>query len=124
MTFNLPGFSGIDARSGALSPQSVCCSSTAAMSMSTRWKRSGRGSRFFRPTCKALFHELICGVYIADSMGPLDMAGINKRGIRAVEEALGTKLNERIDCVTQVDEWVVRHWAYCNGFTTLVRRPQ
>jgi cephalosporin hydroxylase len=75
--------------------------------------------------CKVLFHDTNMRRFYRRLDGTIGHGWDNNRGvIRAIEESLGTKFNERIDFVTTVHEWVVRHWSHCNGFTTMERRSQ
>jgi cephalosporin hydroxylase len=80
---------------------------------------------FLSPNCKALFHDTNMRRFYRRLDGTIGHGWNNDRGvIKAIEESLGTKFNERVDFVTTVHEWVVRHWAHCNGFTTMERRLQ
>jgi cephalosporin hydroxylase len=80
---------------------------------------------FLSPNCKVLFHDTNMRRFYRRLDGTIGHGWNNHRGvIRAIEESLGTKFNERMDFVTTVDGWVVRHWSHCNGFTTLERRSQ
>ncbi|HEV7674630.1 MAG TPA: class I SAM-dependent methyltransferase [Candidatus Angelobacter sp.] len=80
---------------------------------------------FLSPNCKALFHDTNMRSFYRRLDGTIGHGWNNSRGvIKAIEESLGTKFNERIDFVTTVHGWVVRHWAHCNGFTTMERRSQ
>jgi len=80
---------------------------------------------FLSPNCKVLFHDTNMRSFYRRLDGTIGHGWNNSRGvIKAIEENLGTKFNERIDFVTTVGEWLVRHWAHCNGFTTIERRLQ
>ncbi|HLJ62503.1 MAG TPA: class I SAM-dependent methyltransferase [Stellaceae bacterium] len=72
--------------------------------------------------CKVIFHDTNLRKYFRRLDGTIGGGWDNERGvIRAIEERLDTKFNERIDFVTTVDEWTIRHWAHCNGLTVLER---
>jgi len=74
--------------------------------------------------CKVIFHDTNLGNFTRRSDGTIVRSWNNHRGvIRAIEEYLGTKLNERRNFVTTVSGWTVRHWAHCNGLTILERVP-
>jgi len=49
----------------------------------------------------------------------------NQRGVMAaIEQYLGCSLDESRDFTTLRGEWIVRHYASCNGLTILERLPQ
>jgi cephalosporin hydroxylase len=74
--------------------------------------------------CKVIFHDTNLGNFTRRSDGTIARSWNNNRGvIRAIEEYLGIRLNERRDFVTTVNDWIVRHWAHCNGLTILERLP-
>lgn len=76
------------------------------------------------PRCKVIFHDTNLRSFGRRIDGTIMRAWDNERGvIRAIEDYLGTKINERVNFVTTINEWVVRHWAYCNGLTILERVP-
>ena len=81
---------------------------------------------YLSPTCKVIFHDTNLRNFNRRSDGTILRGWDNQRGvIRAIEEYLGATLNERADFVTIINEWIVRHWAHCNGLTILERRlPQ
>jgi cephalosporin hydroxylase len=75
--------------------------------------------------CKVLFHDTNPKRFYRRLDGTIG-AGVNwKRGVvQAIEEHLGTRFNERLDFVTTVNDWLIRHWAHCNGLTTMERTPR
>lgn len=77
---------------------------------------------FLLPKCKVLFHDTNLRRFYRRADGTVGHGWNNDRGvIKAIEESLGTKFNERLDFVTTVQGWLVRHWAHCNGLTTMER---
>ncbi|HET9182634.1 MAG TPA: class I SAM-dependent methyltransferase [Candidatus Angelobacter sp.] len=74
------------------------------------------------PKCKVIFHDTNMGNYYRQQNGTIRKGWDNQRGvIRAIEEHLGTRFNEKISFVTTVNEWLVRHWPYCSGLTVMER---
>jgi len=74
------------------------------------------------PRGKVIFHDTNLRRYVRRSDGRIGWAYDNNRGvIRAIEEYLDTRLNERVDFITIVDEWLIRHWSHCSGLTVLER---
>jgi cephalosporin hydroxylase len=74
--------------------------------------------------CKVIFHDTNLRNFTRRSDGTILRSWNNHRGvIRAIEEYLGAKVNERRNFVTTVNDWMVRHWAHCNGLTILERAP-
>ncbi len=72
--------------------------------------------------CKVIFHDTNMRRFYRRLDGTIGEGWNNKRGvIQAIEECLGTRFNERIDFVTTVHEWLIRHWAHCNGLTIMER---
>lgn len=72
--------------------------------------------------CKVIFHDTNLRRIMRRADGTLWLAWINQRGvIRAIEEQLGARFNERRDFVASVAGWKIRHWSYCNGLTVLER---
>src|SRR5262249_12436636 len=72
--------------------------------------------------CKVIFHDTNIKRFYRRLDGTIEPGWNNDRGvIRAIEEHLGTRLNERIDFVTIVHEWLIRHWSHCSGLTTMER---
>jgi cephalosporin hydroxylase len=77
--------------------------------------------------CKVLFHDTNAKRFYRRLDGTIGGGLSCKRGVvQAIEEYLGTRLNERLDFVTIAREWLIRHWAHCNGLAVLerVRSPQ
>lgn len=80
---------------------------------------------FLSQRCKVMFHDTNLKHLYRRLDGTIGRGWNNRRGvIRAIEDYLGTKFNERLDFVTTLNEWVIRHWAHCNGFTVLERIPR
>ena len=76
------------------------------------------------PKSKVIFHDTNLRKLGRRMDGTLLRGWDNDRGvIRAIEDFLGARLNERVDFVTTINQWVVRHWARCNGLTVLERVP-
>jgi len=74
------------------------------------------------PRCKVICHDTNMKHYYRQQNGMILRGFDNQRGvIRALEERLKTRFNERISFVTTVNEWLVRHWPYCSGLTVLER---
>jgi len=72
--------------------------------------------------CKVIFHDTNIKLFYRRLDGTIEPGWNNKRGvIRAVEEHLGTRLNERVDFVTIAQGWLIRHWSHCSGLTTMER---
>jgi Methyltransferase domain len=72
--------------------------------------------------CKVIFHDTNLRYIMRRADGTLWLAWANDRGvIRAIEEQLGTKLDERREFATTAAGWKIRHWPYCNGLTVLER---
>jgi cephalosporin hydroxylase len=72
--------------------------------------------------CKVIFHDTNIRKVYRRLDGTLGTAWDNKRGvIQAIEDHVGAKFNERLDFVTTVNEWIIRHWAHCNGLTVMER---
>jgi predicted O-methyltransferase YrrM len=78
---------------------------------------------FLSPRCTVLFHDTNMRFLYRRLNGTIGHAWNNKRGvIRAIEERLGARFDERITFATCIGEWMIRHWDHCNGFTILSRR--
>jgi cephalosporin hydroxylase len=75
--------------------------------------------------CKVLFHDTNPKRFYRRLDGTIgEGISCKRQVVQAIEERLGTRFNERLDFVTTVDEWLIRHWAYCNGLTLMERmRP-
>ena len=74
------------------------------------------------PKCKVIFHDTNMKAYYRQQNGTILRGFDNQRGvIRAIEEHLKTRFNEKISFVTTVNGWLVRHWPYCSGLTVLER---
>lgn len=71
---------------------------------------------------KVIFHDTNMKNIFRQQDGTLREGWDNQRGvIRAIEEKLDTKFNEKISFVTTVNGWVVRHWPYSSGLTIMER---
>jgi cephalosporin hydroxylase len=69
---------------------------------------------------KAIFHDTNMRKIYRRADGTLGAGWNNQRGVvRAIEEMLGARFNEKQDFVAVVGRWTVRHWAHCNGLTVL-----
>jgi cephalosporin hydroxylase len=80
---------------------------------------------YLADSCKVIFHDTNMKRFFRKLDGTIESGWDNQRGvIRAIEEHLGTKLNESLDFVTIVQGWLIRHWAHCNGLTTMERSRQ
>lgn len=72
--------------------------------------------------CKVILHDTNLKTFYRRTDGTVGRGWDNARGvIRALEESLNTKFNEKVDFVTTVDQWIIRHWAHCNGLTIMER---
>jgi cephalosporin hydroxylase len=77
---------------------------------------------YLSASCKVLFHDTYPKRFYRRLDGTIGEGVNSKRGvIQPIEEYLGTRLDERIDFVTIVHDWLIRHWAHCNGLTTMER---
>jgi cephalosporin hydroxylase len=77
---------------------------------------------FLSSRCKVIFHDTNIRRFYRRSDGTIGEGWDNQRGvIHAIEEDLGVRFNERLDFVTMVDGWLIRHWAHCNGLTVMER---
>lgn len=71
---------------------------------------------------KLLLHDTNLRRLYRRNDGSLGPGWDNNRGvIRAVEEMVGTRLEETRDFATVAGGWIIRHWAHCNGLTVLER---
>lgn len=71
---------------------------------------------------KVMFHDTNLRNVGPRKDGCFQLGWDNERGvIRAIEEYLGTRIDERRHCVDVVAGWLLRHWPNCNGFTILDR---
>lgn len=69
---------------------------------------------------KVIFHDTNTKRFYRRLDGTIGEGVDCKRGvIRAIEEYLGTRFNERRDFVTTARGWLIRHWAHCNGLMTM-----
>lgn len=78
---------------------------------------------FLSSNAKVMFHDTNLRLIGPRNDGCAALGWDNQRGvIRAIEEVLGTHIDETQRYITRVPEWLVRHWPNCNGFTILDRR--
>ena len=69
---------------------------------------------------KVMFHDTNLRLLSPRKDGCFAIGWDNERGvIRAIEEFLGTHINERKKSEQYTNGWLVRHWPNCNGFTIL-----
>jgi cephalosporin hydroxylase len=74
------------------------------------------------PNAKVIFHDTNLKAIGRRKDGSVQVAWDNRRGvIRAIEEYLGTKMDETREHTDYVDGWLIRHWPNCNGLTILDR---
>jgi predicted O-methyltransferase YrrM len=77
---------------------------------------------FLAPRGKLLLHDTNMRALYRRNDGSLGAGWDNERGvIRAIEEMVGARLDERRDFVTVAAGWLIRHWAHCSGLTVLER---
>lgn len=77
---------------------------------------------FLAPRGRLLLHDTNLRPIYRRMDGSLGVGWDNGRGVmRAVEEMVATRFDERRDFVTFAGGWIVRHWAHCNGLTVLER---
>lgn len=71
---------------------------------------------------KVIFHDTNLKYLISRKDGSLDVGWDNQRGvIRALEEHLGCRWNEKRDFTDVRQNWLIRHWSGCSGLTVLER---
>lgn len=71
---------------------------------------------------KVMFHDTNLRNVGPRKDGCFQLGWDNQRGvIRAIEEYLGTHIDERKPCTDVVAGWLLRHWPNCNGLTILDR---
>jgi hypothetical protein len=71
---------------------------------------------------KVLFHDTNSRYIGRRKDGCFELAWDNERGvIRAIEEYLGVKIDERREGIHYSQGWLVRHTPFCNGLTILDR---
>ncbi len=72
------------------------------------------------PGAKIFFHDANVKMLYKRRNGTIGKAYNDDRDVmRAIEEYVGTKFNERKDFSDLVNSWLVRHYAVCNGMTIL-----
>lgn len=71
---------------------------------------------------KVIFHDTNMGFGGKRKDGCFECSWDNHRGvIRAIEDFLGTKIDEKVECTRYANGWLLRHWPHCNGLTILDR---
>ncbi|MHB1861388.1 MAG: class I SAM-dependent methyltransferase [Gemmatimonadaceae bacterium] len=74
------------------------------------------------PGGKIILHDTNMGTWFRRRDGSLGAGWDNDRGVvRAVEEFLGVRMDERLPIVAVAGDWLVRHHPECNGLTILRR---
>jgi len=69
---------------------------------------------------KVFFHDTNLKKVCFRKDGSIALAWDNQRGVvAAIEKVLGKSFNEERDFVDVVDGWIIKHYAYCSGFTIL-----
>jgi cephalosporin hydroxylase len=77
------------------------------------------------PRAKVLFHDTNSRLIGRRKSGGFALAWDNRRGvIRAIEEYLGIRIDERREGVHYARNWLIRHTPFCNGLTILDRIPE
>lgn len=74
------------------------------------------------PSATVMFHDTAMGEYYRRADGTIGRGWDNERGvIRAIEEALGLRIDEFRPFRGTARGWTVEHHPLCNGFTVLRR---
>jgi len=77
---------------------------------------------YLAPRSKVFFHDTNMNSVFVRKDGSTGKGWDNQRGVvRAIEEHLGTKLDEKRDFVLMKDNWFIRHNMICNGFLVMDR---
>ena len=77
---------------------------------------------YLAPRCKVFFHDTNMGEIFVRKDGSTGKGWDNQRGvIRAIEEHLGTTLNEKTDFALEHRGWFIRHFSICSGFLVMER---
>lgn len=77
---------------------------------------------FLAPKGRIILHDTNLTRLYRRADGSLGVGWNNQRGvIRALEDALGEKFDERRDFATTARGWTIRHRAHCGGLTVLER---
>ena len=75
-----------------------------------------------RASATVMFHDTAMGEFYRRADGTIDRGWDNARGvIRAIEEALGFRIDEFQPFRGTAGGWTVEHYPHCNGFTVLRR---
>jgi cephalosporin hydroxylase len=74
------------------------------------------------PHAKTVFHDTNLRAFFRRRDGSIGTGWNSQRGvIRAIEEYLGVRIDERRAFCGVVRDWLIRHDPICNGLTTLRR---
>lgn len=77
---------------------------------------------YLAPRCKVFFHDTNMQEVFVRRDGSVGKGWDNQRGvIRAIEEYMGLKLDEKRDFFLMYNGWLIRHFTICNGFIILER---
>jgi hypothetical protein len=77
---------------------------------------------YLGPQAKAVFHDTNLSAFFRRRDGSVGISWDNQRGvIRAIEEYLGFRIDERRAFCGVVRGWLIRHDPICNGLTVLRR---
>jgi hypothetical protein len=77
---------------------------------------------YLGPQAKAVFHDTNLSAFFRRRDGSIGIGWDNQRGvIRAIEEYLGVRIDERLAFCGVVRGWLIRHDPICNGLTVLRR---
>lgn len=77
---------------------------------------------YLAPHTKVFFHDTNMSPVFVRKDGSTGKGWDNQRGvIRAIEEHLNTKFNEKTDFNTMTAEWFIKHFTICNGFMIMER---
>jgi cephalosporin hydroxylase len=69
---------------------------------------------------KVFFHDTNLNNTYFRKNGTMDFGWDNKRGvISAIEKFLDVRFNEKEEFVAIRNNWLIKHYPYCNGFTIL-----
>jgi len=82
---------------------------------------------YLSPRAKVFFHDTHMRRVFLRRDGSRGLGWNNRRGVMAaIEQYLGCSFDETRDFTTLSGEWIVRHYARCNGLTILERwrRPE
>jgi len=75
---------------------------------------------YLAPRCKVFFHDTNMSEIFVRKDGSTGRGWNNQRGvIRAIEEYLGSRMEENKDFSLMHNGWFIRHFTICNGFMIL-----